>query len=53
MSGDIPVPADYDGDQRIDLSVYRPSTGQWWILRSTTSYMAASVHQWGVDGDVR
>ena len=28
----MPVPADYDGDQRADSMLYRPSTGQWWAL---------------------
>jgi subtilisin len=35
-SGDVPVPADYDGDHKADAVVYRPSTGQWFILGSAT-----------------
>jgi hypothetical protein len=33
--GDLPVPADYDGDGREDLAVWRPSTGQWIIKPSS------------------
>ena len=41
-------PFDYDGDGRADLSVRRPSTGFWYILRGTAGYM---VMAWGVATD--
>ena len=31
-AGDVPVPADYDGDMRIDMAVWRPGDGMWHIL---------------------
>ena len=44
--------ADLDGDGRADVNVYRPSSGTWFNLRSSTNYAAFVPFRWGVNGDV-
>ena len=46
---DIPVPADYDGDGSTDVSVWRPSTGEWFRIQSTSGI---GVLNWGQTGDM-
>jgi hypothetical protein len=41
--------ADFDGDGKTDLSVFRPSEGNWYLNRSTDGFQ---VLNWGVSGDV-
>jgi hypothetical protein len=48
----VPVPADYDEDGQADLAVYRGTTGEWFIHRSSDGGL---IHlAWGAPllGDV-
>jgi uncharacterized repeat protein (TIGR03803 family) len=46
--------ADFDGDGRSDLVVYRPDTGTWFIRYSSSGYSYANArsYQWGEPGDL-
>jgi hypothetical protein len=48
-TGDIPAPGDFDGDGVTDLSVFRPSTGQWFIFKNDRRI---DVVSWGQAGDI-
>jgi hypothetical protein len=41
--------ANFDGDGKTDISIYRPSAGEWWINRSSTAQTVAA--QFGSTSD--
>lgn len=44
-----PAPFDFDGDGKTDISIFRPSAGEWWINRSSSGQTNAA--QFGVSSD--
>jgi hypothetical protein len=46
QSGDVPAPADYDGDGRADIAVFR--NGFWYLRQSNGSF---STVNYGTSGD--
>lgn len=34
IDGDVPVPADYDGDRKTDIGTFRPSSSLWFLRPS-------------------
>jgi hypothetical protein len=44
--------ADFDGEGATDMTVWRPSTGKWWILTSSSNFTSYFRKQWGYSTDV-
>lgn len=53
-SGDLPVQSDYDGDGKTDLGIFRASTGEWFILTSSSRFnlFLPIMALWGLPGDI-
>jgi hypothetical protein len=47
-----PTAMDFDGDCRAEIGVYRPSTGEWRGLASSSNYTTTGVTKWGASTDV-
>jgi hypothetical protein len=48
--GDIPVPADFDGDGRADIAVRRNATAEWFVLQSSSGQVQTT--RWGAPNDL-
>ena len=44
----VPASFDYDGDGKSDISIFRPSNGQWWLNKSSAG---VNVFQFGTSSD--
>ncbi len=54
--GDVPIAADFDGDGKDDMGVYRQSTGQWTVRLSSKNWSASNDNRinvtWGRKSDI-
>jgi alpha-beta hydrolase superfamily lysophospholipase len=48
----VTITADYDHDGRTDFAVWRPATGEWFVIDSSTGQPRPASQQWGQAGDI-
>jgi uncharacterized repeat protein (TIGR03803 family) len=46
------APGDFDSDGKSDITMYRPSSDSWYVLRSSTGYTTYGLYVWGLSGDI-
>ena len=46
------TPRDFDGDGRTDIAVFRPQSGTWFVLKSSTNFSTQATYAWGAPGDI-
>jgi hypothetical protein len=52
LSTDKAVPGDYDKDGRTDVAIFRPSSGECFVLRSSSGNTNFFGFQFGANGDI-
>ncbi|MBK7933455.1 MAG: VCBS repeat-containing protein [Acidobacteria bacterium] len=48
---DLSTQNDYDGDGKTDISIWRDTTGTFYVLTSSSGFTALTQTQWGLPGD--
>ena len=44
--------SDFDGDGKAELTLYRPSTGQWFLQKSSTNFTTSVSYPWNLSTDI-